>query len=66
MTAPRFHLKNLDDLLTPEQAALWLQQSEDWVRKRIHSMPGWVVESRQVARLHPRTYLESRMRKGRA
>jgi hypothetical protein len=54
---------NLDDLLTPEQFAGWQQVPVETVRKRLATMPGVIRESRQCVRIHPRTYLESRLKK---
>jgi hypothetical protein len=53
---------NLDDLLTPEQFAVWQGKSEQWVRDRLATLPGVIRESREHVRIHPRTYLESRLK----
>ena len=53
---------NLDDLLTPAQFAIWIGESESWVRRRLASLPGVIRESRKHIRIHPRTYLEKRLR----
>ena len=53
---------NLDDLLTPEEFAAWQKTPLATVRKRLASMPGVVRESRQCVRIHPRTYLASRLK----
>lgn len=63
MTASAF---NLDDLLTVDQFAQWQQKPIKEVRKRLASMPGVVRESREWVRIHPRTYLEARLKKARA
>jgi hypothetical protein len=54
---------NLDDLLTPEQFAQWQQVPLATVRKRLTTMPGVIRESRECVRIHPRTYLESRLKR---
>ncbi|MEN6533335.1 MAG: hypothetical protein ABFD89_06710 [Bryobacteraceae bacterium] len=56
---------NLDDLLTVEQFAAWRQEPVSLVRKRLAYMPGVVRESRENVRVHPRTYLEGMLKKGR-
>jgi hypothetical protein len=53
---------NLDDLLTLEQFAAWQGCKLAWVRKRIRSLPGVICESREHIRIHPRTYLEKRLK----
>lgn len=55
---------NLDDLLTPAEFGQWIGQSESWVRRRLASLPGVIRESRKHIRIHPRTYLEKRLRIG--
>ena len=55
---------NLDDLLTPAQFAAWVGESEYWVRRRLPSLPGVIREGRKHVRIHPRTYLEKRLRIG--
>jgi len=52
-----------DRLLTPEQFAEWQQLPLATVRKRLATMPGVVRESRKCIRIHPRTYLEARLKK---
>ena len=52
---------DLDALLTPEQFAQWVGESELWVRRRLASLPGVIRESRKHVRIHPRTYLEKRL-----
>ena len=54
---------NLDDLLTVEQFAAWQGIEESWVRKRLSKLPGVISESRKHIRIHPRTYLEARLKK---
>jgi len=54
---------HLDALLTVEQFAAWQQAPEATVRKRLASMPGVIRESREFVRIHPRTYLEARLKK---
>ena len=55
---------NLDDLLTPAQFGKWIGESESWVRRRLGSIPGVIRESRKHIRIHPRTYLEKRLKLG--
>lgn len=63
MSLPRG--RTIDDVIQfPEEAALWLGQSVDWVRKRKHVLPGVIIESREVALFHPRTYLDKRLKRG--
>lgn len=52
----------LDALLTPAQFAAWIGESEYWVRRRLASLPGVIREGRKHVRIHPRTYLEKRLR----
>lgn len=47
----------LDSLLTPEQFAVWTQQGDGLVRRRLPGMRGARQESRNCWRIHPRTYL---------
>ncbi len=54
---------NLDDLLTPEQFSEWQQVSLATVRKRLAAMPGVIWESRECVRIHPRSYLEGRLKR---
>ena len=54
---------NLDALLTVEQFAAWQQVPERNVRRRLASMPGVIRETRELVRIHPRTYLESRLKR---
>ena len=54
----------LDSMLTIEQFAIWQKRAESSVRKSVAAkMPGVVKESRECIRIHPRTYLESRLKK---
>jgi hypothetical protein len=55
---------NLDDLLTPAEFGEWIGESESWVRRRLGSIPGVIRESRKHIRIHPRTYLEKRLKIG--
>ena len=64
--APGAKAINLDDLLTPAQFAAWIGETESWVRRRLASLPGVIRESRKHIRIHPRTYLERRLRIGRS
>ena len=54
---------NLDAQLTVEQFAAWQQVSERNVRRRLASMPGVIRESRELVRIHPRTYLDARLKR---
>lgn len=54
----------VDDVIRfPDEAARWLGQSVDWTRKRLHNLPGVIEESREAVLFHPRTYLDSRLKK---
>jgi hypothetical protein len=55
---------DLDDLLTPAQFGQWIGESESWVRRRMSSIPGIIREGRKHIRIHPRTYLEKRLKIG--
>lgn len=61
MTSPAI---NLDDLLTVEQFAAWTQTPVATVRRRLSNLPGVIKESRESIRIHPRTYLDARLKKG--
>lgn len=54
---------DLDALLTVAQFAAWQQTPERSVRRRLASMPGVIRETRELVRIHPRTYLEKRLHK---
>jgi hypothetical protein len=56
----------IDDVISfPKDAAKWLGQSLDWVKKHQYNLPGVIHESRKVKLFHPRTYIERRLaRKG--
>lgn len=62
MTLPAGH--TIDDLLTVEEFAKWIGVGERWVRDRLMILPGVIQESREVIFIHPRTYIESRAKKG--
>jgi hypothetical protein len=55
----------LDSLITLEQFAVWRQVAECTVRSRVPTMPGVIAESRLDIRVHPRTYLEAKLRRWR-
>ena len=57
---------DLDSLLTPAEFGRWVGQSESWVRRRLGTIPGVIRESRKRIRIHPRTYLEKRLKIGAA
>jgi len=54
---------NLDTLMTPAQFAEWMGVKEAWVRDRLRTIPGVIIEGRKTVRIHPRTYLEKRLKK---
>ncbi len=54
---------NLDALLTVEEFAAWSKTPLRTVRARLRTMPGVIRESRKCVRIHPRTYLEIRLKK---
>jgi hypothetical protein len=69
MNAPKQAAGNLpdgfgpDSLLTVEQFAAWDQCSVRQVFQRIKDgMPGVLYEGRKHIRIHPRTYLEKRLK----
>ncbi|HTV42595.1 MAG TPA: hypothetical protein VMF08_18665 [Candidatus Sulfotelmatobacter sp.] len=49
-------------MLTVDQFAEWQQCSVRWVRMRLSILPGVIRESREHVRIHPRTYLEARLK----
>ena len=51
----------IDDAHTPEQFAEWLQVSPRWVRRRLRTLPGRIIESREIVRFIPRRYIEARV-----
>ncbi len=51
---------DLDSLLTPEQAARWVNVPEPWFRRHMDGKPGVRRESREMVRIHPRSYLEGK------
>jgi hypothetical protein len=55
---------DLDALLTPAEFGCWIGETESWVRRRLASLPGVIRESRKHIRIHPRTYLEKRLKIG--
>jgi DNA-binding Lrp family transcriptional regulator len=52
----------LDRPMTIAQFANWLGVEEGWVRKRLRILPGVIIESRETVRIHPRTYLDGRLK----
>jgi hypothetical protein len=48
--------------MTIAQLANWLGVEEGWVRKRLRLLPGVIIESRETVRIHPRTYLDGRLK----
>lgn len=53
---------DLDRPMTLPEFARWLGVEEGWVRKRLRILPGVIIESREMVRVHPRTYLDLRLR----
>lgn len=53
----------LDSLLTPEQFCLWQSVGRAWFIARRKRLPGVIIHSREMVRVHPRTYLEKAVRK---
>lgn len=49
---------NTDSLLTPEQFCLWQQVKRSWFAYRKDKLPGVIEHTREMVRIHPRTYLE--------
>lgn len=49
---------DLDSMLTPEQFCTWQDVTRDWFSARKNNLPGVVIHSRKMVRIHPRTYLE--------
>jgi len=49
---------DLDSMLTPEQFCIWQGVSRDWLSARVETMKGIIAHSRQVIRIHPRSFLE--------
>lgn len=58
---PKNH--TIDDVLTFEQAARWLDVAPSWLEKRARTLPGVIIESNKVKRFHPRTYLDKRFKR---
>lgn len=48
----------LDSMLTPEQFCIWQKVGRDWFAARKDKLPGVIWHSREMVRIHPRTYLE--------
>lgn len=53
---------DLDSMLTPEQFCIWQQCSREWLGANKSVLPGIVSHSREMLRVHPRTYLEKSMK----
>lgn len=49
---------DLDTLLTPEEFCTWQRCGRNWFSARKHSLAGVINHSRDMVRIHPRTYLE--------
>ena len=54
---------DLNAMLTVEEFADWQQVQPSWVRNRLASLPGVIRESRKHVRIHPKTYIESRLKR---
>ncbi len=52
---------DLDRPMTIPEFARWIGVKQCWVRRRLRLLPGVIVESREVVRIHPRTYLDGRL-----
>jgi len=55
----------LDSMLTPKQFCLWARESLRWWYANWAALPGVIRESRKHVRIHPRTYLDRRLGRGR-
>jgi hypothetical protein len=54
---------HLDDLLTVPEFARWRKIAVQTARRQIAAgCPGVIMESREDVRIHPRTYLEKRLK----
>jgi hypothetical protein len=53
---------DLDSLLTPEQYCIWQQCCRAWFSARKHHMRGVIIHSRDMVRVHPRTYLDKSLK----
>jgi hypothetical protein len=51
----------LDSMLTPEQFCLWQQVKRRWLTHRPR-LKGLVHHSREMIRIHPRTYLDGNVK----
>ncbi len=54
---------SLDSLLTVDQFATWRQIALTTAKKKLPVTPGVIAESREDIRVHPRTYLDMRLKK---
>jgi len=52
----------LDTLLTPDEFCIWQRCCRKWFSARRHGLPGVIAHSRDMVRIHPRTYLEKAMK----
>lgn len=48
----------IDSMLTPDQFCIWQQVGRAWFKARRKKLPGVKIHSREMIRIHPRTYLE--------
>jgi hypothetical protein len=51
-----------DSMLTVEEFAIWQRETPREVRRRLRSLAGVFRQSREMVRIHPRTYLAGRNR----
>lgn len=49
---------SLDSLLTREEFCIWRRVSLEWLKPRVRILPGVVIESQKVFKIHPRSYLD--------
>lgn len=49
---------SLDSLLTREEFCIWRRVSLEWLKPRVRILPGVVMESQKVFKIHPRSYLD--------
>lgn len=51
---------DMDSMLTPAQFCTWQNVSRQWFSSRLRLLPGVCKHSRQMVRIHPRTYLAAK------
>lgn len=52
----------LDTLLTRQEFCIWQRCGRNWFTARKSTLPGVIIQSRDMVRIHPRTYLEKSMK----